>query len=81
MTPHGIPLSYDRLDERSKAQERDIAALQRQMTRVEGKLDDVIATLSEAKGGWRTLMLIGGAGGLIGAILTRFTPWLTGSGN
>ena len=27
-------------------------------------------TLSEAKGGWKMLMLVGGAGGAIGSILT-----------
>lgn len=34
------------------------------------KLDRVLAQLSEARGGWRTLMLIGGAAGSIGGGLT-----------
>ena len=35
-------------------------------------------TLSEAKGGWRVLLLMGGAGGALGAVLTQFVqsvPW------
>lgn len=34
------------------------------------KLDAVLAQLAEARGGWRTLMLIGGAAGSIGSGLT-----------
>jgi len=34
------------------------------------KLDRVLAQLAEARGGWRTLMLIGGAAGSIGSGLT-----------
>lgn len=36
------------------------------------KLDKVLAQLAEARGGWRTLMLIGGAAGSIGSGLTWF---------
>ena len=35
-------------------------------------------TLSEAKGGWKMLLLIGGAGGTLGSLLTHvigMTPW------
>lgn len=34
------------------------------------KLDRVLAQLAEARGGWRVLMLIGGAAGAIGSGLT-----------
>ena len=34
------------------------------------KLDQVLAQLAEARGGWRTLMLIGGAAGTIGSGFT-----------
>lgn len=34
------------------------------------KLDQVLAQLAEARGGWRTLMLIGGAAGTIGSAAT-----------
>lgn len=34
------------------------------------KLDQVLLALSEARGGWRTLMLVGGAASSVGAIVT-----------
>jgi len=34
------------------------------------KLDQVLAQLAEARGGWRTLMLIGGAAGTFGGAAT-----------
>lgn len=34
------------------------------------KLDQVLAQLAEARGGWRTLMLIGGAAGTLGSVIT-----------
>jgi hypothetical protein len=33
-------------------------------------------TLSEAKGGWRMLLLIGGAAGTLGAGITQVIHWL-----
>ena len=33
-------------------------------------------TLSEAKGGWKMLLLIGGAGGAVGSFLTYLVNWL-----
>ena len=32
------------------------------------KLDRVLAQLAEARGGWRTLMLVGGAAGSLGSV-------------
>lgn len=74
------PSSWDRLDERSKAHERDIDEVRADIARMNAKLDEIIRTLSEAKGGWKTLMWIGGAGGAIGAMLTKAIPW-TWAGN
>lgn len=34
------------------------------------KLDTVNATLTEARGGWRTLMIVGGAASSVGAALS-----------
>ena len=33
-------------------------------------------TLSEAKGGWKTLALIAGASGTLGALAVKFLPFL-----
>lgn len=48
-----------------------VAAMQKTLT-------DIDKTLSEAKGGWKMLMLLGGAGGVFGAALTQIIhslPW------
>lgn len=42
------------------------------------KLDQVLAQLAEARGGWRTLMLIGGAAGTLGSAATWFFSHLKG---
>ena len=35
-------------------------------------------TLAEAKGGWKTLMLVAGAAGAAGAFVAKFAPFLSG---
>jgi len=64
----------------------DIKHLQEDMDRLVSDIDDIKKTLqsinntlSEAKGGWKVLMMFGGAGGVIGAIITQvvhnFSNW------
>ena len=64
----------------------DIAHLQSDMDKLvasvaamQKTLSDIEKTLSEAKGGWKMLMLIGGAGGVLGAALTQLLHALPGS--
>lgn len=47
-----------------------VADLRASNTLQNEKLDKVLAQLAEARGGWRTLMLIGGAAGSIGSAIT-----------
>jgi len=75
MTPPSHP-SIDRLDERSKAHADKLDMLDERLKKVEGKLDSIISTLSEAKGGWRMLMIVGGMAGVVGAFLTKIASWL-----
>ncbi len=49
--------------------------LDRRVERIENKLDEIITSIHEAKGGWKTLMLIGGAAGAMGAFLGKFLPF------
>ena len=60
----------------------DIAHLQSDMDKLvesvaimQKTLTDIDKTLSEAKGGWRVLVGIAGASGLVGAILTQIAHW------
>ena len=48
------------------------------MLAMQGTLTTIEKTLSEARGGWKVLMMIGGAGGALGAALTQLVnsaPW------
>lgn len=51
-----------RLDERIKTMERD-------MREMSDKLDEVLKTLQEARGGWRTLMWLSGAASALGGAI------------
>jgi prefoldin subunit 5 len=44
--------------------------LQESNKQLTAKLDQVLLALSEARGGWRTLMLVGGAASTAGGALT-----------
>lgn len=52
--------------------------LQQQMERVLEELHDIKETLSEAKGGWRMLMLVGGASATMGAGLVKAIAFFGG---
>jgi prefoldin subunit 5 len=45
---------------------------------IKTSLQSIQSTLSEAKGGWRMLMLIGGASGTVGAAITQFAHYVSG---
>jgi hypothetical protein len=48
-----------------------IETLQNQMDQVLRELHEIKATLAEAKGGWRMLMMMGGAGAAFGAAVVK----------
>ena len=59
--------------------ETEIKHLQADMDKLVSDMDDIKktlaeinSTLAEARGGWRVLMLVGGAGGALGALVTQF---------
>ena len=53
----------------------DMDKLVKDMDDIKKALANIQSTLSEAKGGWRMLMLIGGAGGLFGAAVNQLIHW------
>ena len=63
----------------------DIAHLQTDMDKMlenmkamQATLTAIDKTLSEAKGGWRMLMLLSGASGTVGAGLVQLVHWYSG---
>ena len=76
MAPPSQTPSVDRLDERSKAHADKLDALEVRCAKMELKLDAIITTLNEARGGWRMLIIVAGIAGTAGAILTKASAWL-----
>lgn len=48
----------------------DLDAIAAEMKEVRIALAEINKTLSEARGGWKILMMIGGAGGAVGSFIT-----------
>lgn len=48
----------------------DLDEIAREMVEVRKALAEINKTLSEARGGWKILMMIGGAGGAVGSFIT-----------
>lgn len=64
MTEH----DYSKLHQDIGRLEGQMAAVMSQLAINSGELKKIHATLAEAKGGWKTLMLVAGVAGSIGAI-------------
>lgn len=47
-----------------------MATLEESNQQLTAKLDQVLLTLSEARGGWKTLMVVGGAASAVGGFIT-----------
>ena len=66
--------------------QRELGSLEAKVTNLEGDvsemksdLRDIRDTLAQAKGGWKTLLLVAGVAGVAGAVLTKlvaFAAWL-----
>jgi len=56
----------------------DMDKLVEDMEEIKKTLVAIQGTLSEAKGGWRMLLLIGGAAGTLGAGITQVIHWFAG---
>jgi len=53
--------------------QRDMDKLTEDMAEIKRSLAAINTTLSEAKGGWRIMLMVAGASGTIGAALTQVT--------
>ena len=55
----------------------DMDRLVADMESIKTTLNSINNTLAEAKGGWKVLMMLGGAGGVLGSAVTYFIQqWL-----
>ena len=56
----------------------DMDKLVADMNDIKTALQAIQTTLSEARGGWRVLMLIAGASGTVGAAITQIAHYVSG---
>ncbi len=64
------PREFGRLEGAVAALKTELDSVKTKQAQMDLKLDMVLDRLSEAKGGWRALMLLGGAGATLGAGIT-----------
>ena len=67
MTSDDNSVQIARLEEKFAAMRSDMVKMEGQLLDMTNKLDQVLAALSEAKGGWKLMMAIGGAAGALAA--------------
>jgi len=68
------------LETKVEAQGREIGELKGVIQILVGKIDNMAATLSEARGGWKFMMALGGAGATFGAFIGWLVQHLGGRG-
>jgi prefoldin subunit 5 len=64
-------------DAQIEALNREVKHLHEDMGKVMDRLDDIQRTLSEAKGGWKTLMWVAGFSAAVGGLITKGISWLS----
>lgn len=79
MTDQNNAVSIARLETEVSYLKTSLTDLKATNAQQSAKLDSIIATMAEARGGWRTLLLIGGAAGAIGGLLGKFLPHFGGA--
>lgn len=53
----------------------ELEHVRKDMDEVKDDLKHIREVLSQAKGGWKTLMLVAGISSTIGALLAKVAPW------
>lgn len=78
MEPSIDLVEYGELRGAVGALQAQISQITERQSRIDRKLDTLIAELSQAKGGWKMLMLLGGAASAAGAVIAWVAHYLTG---
>ncbi len=64
-----------RHDAQIEALQEQVKQLHRDMQAMNETLMQINSTLSEAKGGWKTLLLVGGIAAAVGATFSKLAAW------
>lgn len=73
------PIEYGELRGAVTALQTQMSDIKHRQSTMDAKIDLVLTQLSEARGGWRILMLVGGAAGSLGAGLSWVWQTFKGS--
>lgn len=65
----------DELQREVGRHDAQIEGLENRLGKVEAKLDSVLSILNQAKGGWKTLLMVAGVAGSVGALVGKFFPF------
>lgn len=65
-----------RHDAQIEALQEQVKQLHRDMQKMNDTLIQINTTLSEARGGWRTLMMVGGVAATAGALGAKIITWM-----
>ena len=66
------PREFGRLEGAVASLKTELDDVKAKQATMDGKLDQVLAALGEAKGGWKMLVMLGGAGAALGGAITWF---------
>jgi len=55
--------------------EAEVDRMHEEVTALREDMKKVLEMMSQAQGGWKTLMMVGGMAGAAGAILTKAVAW------
>lgn len=72
------PVEYGELKGAVNSLQMQVTEFKEKQSKMDAKLDIIVNQLAEAKGGWRIMMMIGGAAGSIGAGITWFVSHMRG---
>jgi len=73
-------LEIGKLQEQVAAVRRDNDRMADSLERIEKDVREMAATIHEAKGGWKVLVGVAGASGIVGGLITSSWHWFVGKG-
>ncbi|RTL06513.1 MAG: hypothetical protein EKK62_12855 [Acidimicrobiia bacterium] len=69
------PQEFGRLQAEVLAQRRDLDRMATSLEQMADAMEAVQHQLAEARGGWKTLLMVGGAAATFGAVIAKLAAW------
>ena len=71
------PKEFGRMQSDVQGLRRDFDGMSSTLTGILKEMREMNSQMSEAKGGWKMLLMVGGAAGMAGAALVKFFLWVS----